>query len=318
MTTEQLETRHRLTPYLLVDQKGPKRFFIKEPYNNGLVREPTKEYEWYKLLSPHLNMPKVRLFRGIDQPTRLVVAEAPGIQAADFFNRNAGGLLKGQTENFCDDLVTMWAKTAKPRPSVEPSLDVYNGSKNALQAVLDNLDHLADKSLKINGFCYPSLRTTAGRVKDNLQFEDPYVVLTHGDEHFGNLFITTSSPYRYTVIDPAYSGYSTPARAVNTLLGSTDVFYYHYDHTVSETADQLKIDYQVQQTTTLNAVHDPFNDLRHALGYFGSKSLPALMFVNIARAAIGRIGRPGDTSYVTDKGLMWLGVASQAYYDQGN
>lgn len=305
----------RLRDFLSKDNRGDYTFYLKTSNPPPIPRDPGDEYHGYQLLNPYLKMPRVRL---LDKTDPILVVQ--GIQersVEEILDTNISKAIE-TTEAFVSDMLDMWDQTVTSCDEGQFKRNIRGESVKTLDGCKrsDFFRSLEDKKIVVNDIEYPPIEKTIGSVEKNLKkHKDPVMVLRHGDEQIGNLLTNGG---KYFAIDPAYTGWGSPAQALNTLIGSNYIFYYHYFHDYTENESEVNIRYGLTEPSlrTERAFSPIFRQaMLHVHNYSREPFLTKeYLFTNFLRASVGRVARPTDISEVLSQPMVYLALANEFYY----
>ncbi|KKS95745.1 MAG: hypothetical protein UV73_C0014G0022 [Candidatus Gottesmanbacteria bacterium GW2011_GWA2_43_14] len=316
-----IKNPEKLTDFLSLDQRGGGyRFFIKSACEDHYIRRPEAEAVGYQLLSPYFRVPRAKLLK--TKEGSLLVVMGKDAVAANKLLETAPEITAAAADSFINDMVEMWKDTARNLDETQIGRNWRLETGKTLERLSDDeeIQAIADFPVVVNGKTFPSLGKTLKKCESRLLwFKDPIMVLCHGDEHLGNLLIAEDG---YWVVDPGnYTGYNTPASAVNNFVGGTVLFDYPYEGTANVEEGMLKVDYRIKDShkladsmfkPVLKKLNAAANDIS-----LGRSSAKELLFINELRVAKGWTFRSMDLTGVLNNGMMYAGLATEHYYSQG-
>ncbi len=310
-------SREHVTDQLCIDHKNHQSFYLKTGCEGTYIRRPKTEYEGYKLLSPHLRMPRVKLADTVIGPV-LVVQGIDAPSASSMLTTDPDALAE-TLNGFLSDVYSMWQNTGKPMEIEKLSRNWKTETTSTLLKLKKSplIQEIEDLPIVVNGCTYPCLKSTMNRCLTRLTtVREPTMVLCHGDEHLGNLL---SGEDGYWVIDPGnYTGYNTPSSLVNNLVGGTYLFEYRYTGEHSITDGTFSVEYALTEEfvgpeKVMQPVFRTFEDLVIDL-VNGDSLSKELLFINELRVALGWTKRRMDLSEIKKAGMLYTGLATEHYY----
>jgi hypothetical protein len=312
--------RIKVSPFLTIDKRGPSRFFVKGGTEEFYIRRPLAEINGYKLLRPYLHVPRAR----IAQTTLGPILVVQGVDAPDAFSqlRSNPEVVGATVDSFLDDVGRMWENTAKPMDETQLGRDWRRETLATLNRLKEEpkIQAVSKKPVVVNGEKYPSVGKTLDLVEKKLAAgPDENMVLCHGDEHIENLLVMPDKGYM--AIDPGnWTGFNTPASAVNNMVGAHTLFHLRYDGAVKAEGKSFEVDYKVippydEADRILKKQWSRLQTM--ASSVCGGENLAKeLLFVNQMRVGVGWVKRSMDLTEVLNTGMVYAGIATEQYYSK--
>ncbi len=317
--------RERLSTFLTHDAlpqgSSVPGFFLKIACDDGTyIREIAKEFKGYEVLSPYFHMPKVKMAQ-TKEGSILVILEIKAQAANTLFESNPD-MAATALEAFLTDLEQMWKKTICIMDKSQVTRDWKHETLSTLTRLLESpcIKQIEDMPVLVNGTKYPTVGETLKYCQYHLSLSnDPNMALCHGDEHLGNIL---ASPNEYWLLDPGnYTGFNSPASAVNNMVGGTYLFDYRYDGCVHKDNTKLRVDFKIRDPfqKAENVLRPSFSRLyKIALDASGGcSSAKELLFINEMRVALGWTKRAMDAKGFADiirTGMVYIGPAMEHFY----
>lgn len=309
--------REFISENLSIDHKAHYSFYLKTGSEGTYIRRPKAEHAGYKMLSPYLRTPRVKLADTINGTVLVVLGiEAPSASLALLSNPESA---VASLNAFLLDIIEMWQETARPMEVEKLSRNWRTETINTLLRLMNDpiiraIDYFP---VVVNGNSYPCLKSTMSECLRKLTTaKEPTMVLCHGDEHLGNLL---SGPDGYWAIDPGnYTGYNTPSSTVNNLVGGTYLFEYRYSGEAKVKQGVFSVEYALLDEflypeLLMRPLFIKFED--SVKNMLGNNSLSKeLLFTNELRVALGWSHRRMDLTEIKKTSLVYAGLATEHYY----
>lgn len=288
--------------------------YIKLPHEGKSgYGDVIQEYHSYKLISPYLRMPNIRLLTSKEGEKVLAVQKVLGESMGDLFFKDPHKAFVSLT-NYANDLNMMWRNSVRKMDKSLLPIDkqlAFTDKVESYLAYSDAKEFLNAGSIIVNGVMYTDLVDKLNKILENLKLKsDPIMTLGHGDDHLGN--ILNDGNGGYYIIDPKLSGYYSPVDSyLNTALY---LLLYKYNFIVKKEnySGEVVINYHLNgnSTTSLKDMAEILKLMENNISALSSNSFLIREFcvANLLRFVQG-LNDPKNYSHTKINTMAYLGIA---------
>ncbi len=295
-------------------EKGSLVYYTKESINNN-PDQTSDEYLGYNLISNYLETPIVHRIN--DNASRIAIKEASGYSLDKMLYRDLNSTLEALDACF-SDIRKMWRLTLEKPGEKHISYDTINEAQqtyNLFNSSLYQQHPYLENSLVINNKKYISIKEVVSRLKQKPTINES-VVISHGDEHFKNIFYSKRGGY--SIIDPRRAGYQAISSTLNRLIGSTLIFILDYEVDLDKTLAEAGINFKSVLTSSkyeilLSKFEEYISELNLATN--GQNNYKFLIIANLLRAFLLNVNSK-NLEKVTKNRYAYLALASQIYNNE--
>lgn len=300
---------------------GKSSFIKVEGTGNEGYGDVMTEYTSYSVLKPYLNMPRTKVINTSDSNRILVLEKVQGVSLDKFVGISLSDTLVVLQYMF-NDIMKMWELTKLPMDENRLERNIRLSTIDTLNAVKNRLESygLINHQIIINGKCYPPLSESIGMCLRSLfTLSDKLMVISHGDEHFENIFkLDDELSRKYMIIDPRIAGYYSPAHTINTLITYPELFLYKYNTEAKFKAGKIVINYRLSDDFAEMSfqLKKQFKFFIHLMDILNGQQtlLRYYMFGNFLRTLIGRVN--SKKIHITEKSkFAHLAIAHSVLYE---